>query len=117
MRFATHTLLAAAIGIAPIVGLSLVGGCEVYHHHDGTVAVVPGADVAVYQPGYYYDNEYYDGAGHYHGRAYYYYDGHHWENRDAVPSGYTASERHAVHREHEVHEQHAADAHDDHDVR
>jgi hypothetical protein len=101
MKNMTHKLLSAAIGIASFWSLPLLTGCEVEHsHHDYAVAV-PSSDTYVYQPGYYYDNEYYDPAGHFHHRAYYYYDGHHWESRDAVPSGYRAQERHWVHEHHD----------------
>lgn len=99
MNSVTKKLLAAAVGVAPLFSFPLLTGCEVEHVHHDHVVAVPSGDTVVYQPGYYYDREYYDPAGHFHRRAYYYYDGHHWADRDGVPSGYAVQERHAEHHD------------------
>jgi hypothetical protein len=104
MKSVLTKVLAAAIGVAPLAGLT---GCS-YH---ARVADYPAhGEAYVYEPGYYYDREYYDPAGHFHDRHYYYYDGHHWDNRNGVPSGFTAHEAHERHDEHRGH-----DVHRDHD--
>src|SRR3954470_12443834 len=101
MKGLTRQLLVAAIGGSSVLALPLLGGCE-HYHHDRVVAV----DANVYEPGYYYDTEYYDPAGHFHNRNYYYYDGHRWDHRDGVPSGFTARARHEAHERHERHVEH-----------
>ena len=110
MKSISLKLLAAAIGLAPVAGLPMLSGCSVHEHvsaypyHEGVYA---------YDPGYYYDREYYDDVGHFHPRHYYYYDGHHWDDREGVPSGFQARERREEHREHARHEIH--EEHHDHD--
>ena len=90
MKSVLQKLLAATIAVAPIVSLPVLGGCS-SHYYGGHVEAYPSgtAGAVVYEPGYYYDAEYYDPAGHFHARHYYYYDGHHWGDRDGVPAGYT----------------------------
>lgn len=105
MSYIKTTLLAAAIGVAP-----LLAGCSEHYR----VAAYPAHDTVVYEPGYYYDREYYDPAGHFHDRHYYYYDGHRWGDRDGIPAGFTARERHEMHEAHDRHEEHRE--HFDHDV-
>ena len=96
----SRKFLATIVGVAPFVGLPLLGGCS------GHIDAYPGEDTYVYTPGYYYDRDYYDHDGHFHARHYYYYDGHHWADRDGVPSGFTARERHETHERHDVHQEH-----------
>ena len=113
MKSVLQKLLAATIAVAPIVSLPVLGGCS-SHYYGGHGEAYPSgtAGAVVYEPGYYYDAEYYDPAGHFHARHYYYYDGHHWGDRDGVPAGYTPRERPIAHDRHDVHEEH--DEHDDH---
>jgi hypothetical protein len=113
MKFILPKVLAAAVAVAPVLSLPLLGGCEEEHGHAHGWNY-PAGDTYVYTPGYYYDKEYYDPAGHFHDRHYYYYDGHNWSNRDAVPSGYTAQERHERHEAHAEHREH--EEHHDQDV-
>src|SRR5438067_1591598 len=104
MKSVLPKLLAAAVGVAPLLGLPILGGCS-SHYHERVVAY-PEGGAYVYEPGYYYDREYYDPGGRFHDRHFYYYDGHRWADRDAVPSGFTARERHEEHREHALHQLH-----------
>jgi hypothetical protein len=104
MKSVLHKFLAATIAIAPIAGLPILGGCS--SHYDVAVHHDDGIDGYAYEPGYYYDAEYYDPAGHFHGRRYYYYDGHAWADRDGVPAGFTAHDRHDAHYRHALHEEH-----------
>src|SRR4051812_23157208 len=99
MYSVTKKLLAAVVGVAPLLSFPLLTGCEVEHVHHDRVVEVPSHDTVVYQPGYYYDREYYDPAGHFHRRNYYYYDGHRWDTREGAPSGYTVRERHVEHHD------------------
>jgi hypothetical protein len=109
MHALTRRLLVGAMGIAPILGLSFTAGCE--HTHTTVVAAAPADDVVV-APGYYYDAEYYDGSGHFHPRRYWYYDGHRWDGRDGVPSGYHVTVRPQAHRD--DHQDDHRDHRDDH---
>ena len=115
MKSTVKNLLVAAIGLAPIASLPVLTGCEShYHGHSRAGVTVHDRDTYAVTPGYYYDREYYEPSGRFHRRNYYYYDGKRWENRDAVPSGYTARERREAHERHERHDRH--DAHRDHDT-
>jgi hypothetical protein len=96
----SRTFLAAIVGVAPFVGLPLLGGCS------GHIAAYPEGETYVYTPGYYYDRDYYDNDHHFHARHYYYYDGNRWQDRDGVPSGFTARERHEARERHDMHQQH-----------
>src|ERR1700760_2216335 len=99
MRKAFKRILVAIIGVGPIAALPALTGCEIDAHH----GYARGHDVDTYvvSPGYYYDREYYDTGGAFHKRNYYYYDGHRWENRDAVPAGFKAQERQERHDRHD----------------
>jgi len=120
MKRTLKNLLVAAIGVGPIASLPALTGCEShYHDHDGGHArvAVHDRDTYVVTPGYYYDREYYEPNGRLHNRTYYYYDGKRWDNRDAVPSGYTARERQQRQERQERHDRHDRhDAHHEHDT-
>lgn len=98
------------MGVMPVFGLSLTAGCE--HTHATIVAEAPVEDDVVAAPGYYYDAEYYDNFGHFHSRRYWYYDGHRWDGRDGVPSGFHAEAR--PHGHFDGHDNHHDDHHDGH---
>ena len=109
MNAVAKKLLAAAVGVAPMLSFPLLTGCEVEHVRHDRVVEVPSGDTYVYEPGYYYDREYYDPAGHFHRRNFYYYDGHRWDNREGIPSGYTARERHWEREHHDRDRDHDRD--------
>jgi hypothetical protein len=49
-----------------------------------------GGSGVVVDRGYYFDPDYYDAHGGYHGRSYWYYDGHSYIHRDGLPQGEVA---------------------------
>jgi hypothetical protein len=110
MRSLVKTFSVGAITLGSSVGLSVIGGCEEHHGYHEHAVVVPQSRTVYYEPGYYYDREYRDHDGRWHDRQIYYWDGHRWDHRDRVPSGYTLRERqrdaHDDHRDHVEHREH-----------
>jgi len=83
----------------PMFSALYLGGCVVESEEPPPPGVVVEGS---YDPGYYYDAEYYDAANVFHPQAFWYFDGHSWEHRDRIPAGVQARERHVrgeVHRQ------------------
>ena len=89
-----NALRQAIVGMAGLAGgLALIGCADDDREEPSQVAISQPAPDVYYQPGYYYEREYYDVDHHWHPRRYYYYTGREWQPRESIPRGYEVRER------------------------